>query len=173
MEEHEQALELEGRHFSELQLAPKAMNHHHQYFGYPMDELKLSEGFSTVTCNHYYYYVIYLYTKSSFVYPSCFFPFSPFDASARAEQSEFQSADGFNYLLDVLNNGSTTDDNVRHINTNYNDQERYAKLCFSIKSFHKTSRKPCLSVFCFLLSVFIFWKSHFTCLPNSFWDFFF
>ncbi|GMP53713.1 hypothetical protein CsSME_00019100 [Camellia sinensis var. sinensis] len=85
MEEHEQALELEGRHFSELQLAPKAMNHHHQYFGYPMDELKLSE--------------------------------------ARAEQSEFQSADGFNYLLDVLNNGSTTDDNVRHINTNYNDQE--------------------------------------------------
>ncbi|GMP56064.1 hypothetical protein CsSME_00020679 [Camellia sinensis var. sinensis] len=61
------------------------MNHHHQYFGYPMDELKLSE--------------------------------------ARAEQSEFQSADGFNYLLDVLNNGSTTDDNVRHINTNYNDQE--------------------------------------------------
>ncbi|KAL7216408.1 hypothetical protein ACSBR1_028364 [Camellia fascicularis] len=86
MEEH-QALELERRHLSELQLVPKAISHHQQYFGYSMDEFKLSE--------------------------------------ARAEQTEFPSADGFNYLLDVLNNGSN--ENVRRINTKYNDQERYMK----------------------------------------------
>lgn len=82
MEEH-QALELERRHLSELQLVPKAISHHQQYFGYSMDEFKLSE--------------------------------------VRAEQTEFPSADGFNYLLDVLNNGSNK--NVRRINTKHNDQE--------------------------------------------------
>lgn len=37
----------------------------------------------------------------------------------------FPLAEQFNYLLDVLNNGSTSDENVRRINTKYNDQERY------------------------------------------------
>lgn len=81
MEEHEQALEFERRHLSELQLTPKHLSHH-PYFGYSMNELKLSE-----------------------------------------EQAEFPSAERFNYLLDVLNNGSTSEDKVRHINTNCNDQD--------------------------------------------------
>nr|DAD23607.1 TPA_asm: hypothetical protein HUJ06_025070 [Nelumbo nucifera] len=80
MEEHEQALELERRRLTELQLAPKALSHQ-PYFGY-MDELKLSE-----------------------------------------DHNDFPSADRFNYLLDVLNNGSTSDDKTRHTGTNYSDQE--------------------------------------------------
>ncbi|KAL5794291.1 hypothetical protein ACOSP7_002885 [Xanthoceras sorbifolium] len=85
MEEHEQAIELERRRFSEMQLASKPLTHHNSYFGYSMDELKFSE--------------------------------------ARADQAEFPSAERFNYLLDVLNNGSTSDDKIRHITTNYNDQD--------------------------------------------------
>ncbi|KAK9924357.1 hypothetical protein M0R45_032730 [Rubus argutus] len=42
---------------------------------------------------------------------------------AHAEQAEFPSAKEFNYLLDVLNNGSTSEDKIRHINTNYNDHQ--------------------------------------------------
>uniref|UniRef100_A0A5B7C8Q2 Zinc finger CCCH domain-containing protein 18 n=1 Tax=Davidia involucrata TaxID=16924 RepID=A0A5B7C8Q2_DAVIN len=42
-------------------------------------------------------------------------------SEVRAEQAEFPSAEGFNYLLDVLNNGSTSKDKVRHTSTNYND----------------------------------------------------
>ncbi|XP_062152648.1 zinc finger CCCH domain-containing protein 18 isoform X3 [Alnus glutinosa] len=86
IEGHEQqALELESRLLSELKLASKPLSHH-SYFGYSMDELKLSE--------------------------------------ACAEQAEFPSAEQFNYLLDVLNNGSASEDNRRHINTNYIDQDR-------------------------------------------------
>ncbi|KAM7498418.1 hypothetical protein LguiA_022832 [Lonicera macranthoides] len=44
-------------------------------------------------------------------------------SEAQAEQVAFPSAEQFNYLLDVLNNGSTSDENVRRINTRYNDQE--------------------------------------------------
>ncbi|OVA15105.1 RNA recognition motif domain [Macleaya cordata] len=44
-------------------------------------------------------------------------------AEACADHNEFPSADRFSYLLDVLNNGSTSDDKARHSNTNYNDQE--------------------------------------------------
>lgn len=43
IEEHEQALELEWGHLSELQLTPKPLSRH-PYFGYSMDELKFSEG---------------------------------------------------------------------------------------------------------------------------------
>ncbi|KAJ4822704.1 hypothetical protein Tsubulata_036705 [Turnera subulata] len=43
MEEHEHTLEFERRHLAELQLTPKPLNHQ-AYFGYSMDELKLSEG---------------------------------------------------------------------------------------------------------------------------------
>lgn len=46
MEEY-QALELDRKHFSDMQLVPKAKNHH-QYFGCSMDELKLPEGFETI-----------------------------------------------------------------------------------------------------------------------------
>ncbi|KAH9745222.1 zinc finger CCCH domain-containing protein 18 [Citrus sinensis] len=81
MEEHEQAIELERRRLSEMQLACKPMNHH-SYFGYSMDELQVSE-----------------------------------------EQGDFPSAERFNYLLDVLNNGSTSEDQVSHISTHYNDQD--------------------------------------------------
>ncbi|XP_059661199.1 zinc finger CCCH domain-containing protein 18-like isoform X3 [Cornus florida] len=45
-------------------------------------------------------------------------------SEARAEQAEFRSADRFSYLLDVLNNGSS-DDKIRHISTNYNDQDSH------------------------------------------------
>ncbi|KAE8075526.1 hypothetical protein FH972_014234 [Carpinus fangiana] len=76
----QQALELESRRLSELQLTSKPLSHH-SYFGYSMDGLKLSE------------------------------------------EAEFPSAEHFNYLLNVLNNGSTSEDKRRHINTNYNDQD--------------------------------------------------
>jgi hypothetical protein len=39
----QQALELESRRLSELQLTSKPLSHH-SYFGYSMDGLKLSEG---------------------------------------------------------------------------------------------------------------------------------
>lgn len=43
---------------------------------------------------------------------------------AGAEQAEFPSAERFSYLLDVLNNGSSTsEDKVRHISTHCNEQE--------------------------------------------------
>ncbi|XP_021887115.1 zinc finger CCCH domain-containing protein 18 isoform X2 [Carica papaya] len=84
-EEHEQALELERRRFSELQFTPKPMPPPHSYFGYSMDELKVPD--------------------------------------ACAEQNEFPSAERFNYLLDVLNTGSTSEDRVRRVSTRYIDQE--------------------------------------------------
>ncbi|PQQ06153.1 zinc finger CCCH domain-containing protein 18 isoform X1 [Prunus yedoensis var. nudiflora] len=40
-----------------------------------------------------------------------------------AEQAEFPSAKEFTYLLDVLNNGSTSEGKIGHINGNYNDQD--------------------------------------------------
>lgn len=43
MEEHEQALELETRRLAELQLAQQFPGNQ-PYFGYCMDELKVSEG---------------------------------------------------------------------------------------------------------------------------------
>ncbi|KAJ4730202.1 zinc finger CCCH domain-containing protein 18 [Melia azedarach] len=89
LEEQEQVVQLERRRFSEMQLAPKPLNNH-SYFGYSMDELKLSE--------------------------------------AGAEQAEFPSAVRFNYLLDVLNNGSTSEEKVRHISTHYNDQDSQGGL---------------------------------------------
>ncbi|GAV78368.1 OST-HTH domain-containing protein/RRM_6 domain-containing protein [Cephalotus follicularis] len=84
MDEHEQALELERRRLSELELAHKHVSHH-SYFGYSMDELKLAE--------------------------------------CHADQADFPSAERFNYLLDVLNNGSTSEESVRHININYSEQD--------------------------------------------------
>ncbi|KAA8526592.1 hypothetical protein F0562_008205 [Nyssa sinensis] len=54
-----------------------------------------------------------------------YFGYSMDDAKfsgAHAEQAEFASAERFNCLLNVLNNGSTSKDKVRHIGTNYSDQ---------------------------------------------------
>lgn len=48
------------------------------------------------------------------------------------EQQELPSAGRFNYLLDVLNNGSgTTEETIRNIETKFNDQERYSEFLFS------------------------------------------
>ncbi|KAK1396156.1 zinc finger CCCH domain-containing protein 18-like [Heracleum sosnowskyi] len=45
-------------------------------------------------------------------------------SEAHEEQPDFPSAERFNYLLDVLNNGSgTTEETIKHIETKYNDQE--------------------------------------------------
>ncbi|XP_048435222.1 zinc finger CCCH domain-containing protein 18 isoform X2 [Pyrus x bretschneideri] len=42
---------------------------------------------------------------------------------AHVEQAEFPSTMEFDCFLDVLNIGSTSDDKISHINTNYNDQD--------------------------------------------------
>ncbi|XP_048327362.1 zinc finger CCCH domain-containing protein 18 [Ziziphus jujuba] len=42
---------------------------------------------------------------------------------ASAEQADFPSAERFNYLMDVFNNGSSSEDKLWHINTNYKDQD--------------------------------------------------
>ncbi|XP_039054201.1 zinc finger CCCH domain-containing protein 18-like isoform X2 [Hibiscus syriacus] len=86
LDDREQALEFERRHFSELQLAPKQYMTNQFYFGYSMDELKHTD--------------------------------------ACADQAaDFQTYERFNYLLDVLNTGSTSEDKVNHISPNYNDQD--------------------------------------------------
>lgn len=116
MEEHEQALEFERRRMSEMQLTPKPLNHRHSYFGDSMDELKFSEG-------------IYISWKLFLLFPGISLLVAlilhsdiiHYNSLAHAEQSEFPSAERFNYLLDVLNNGSTSEDNLRHISTNFNE----------------------------------------------------
>ncbi|MBA0617860.1 hypothetical protein Godav_027274 [Gossypium davidsonii] len=46
------------------------------------------------------------------------------DVVACADQAvDFPTAERFNYLLDVLNTGSTSEEKVKHISTNYNDQD--------------------------------------------------
>lgn len=42
-----------------------------------------------------------------------------------ADNFNFPSVECFNYLFDVLNSGSTSDDKHKHIDTNYTDHERY------------------------------------------------
>ncbi|XVF71745.1 hypothetical protein PTKIN_Ptkin12aG0064300 [Pterospermum kingtungense] len=44
-------------------------------------------------------------------------------AAVYAEQANFPSAERFNYLLDVLNTGSTSEEKVRNISANYNDHQ--------------------------------------------------
>ncbi|KAK8588536.1 hypothetical protein V6N12_022968 [Hibiscus sabdariffa] len=83
IDDREQALEFERRHFSELQLAPKQHMTNQFYFGYSMDELKHADD----------------------------------------QAADFPTYKRFNYLLDVLNTGSTSEDKVKHISTNYNDQD--------------------------------------------------
>ncbi|XP_038714343.1 zinc finger CCCH domain-containing protein 18-like isoform X2 [Tripterygium wilfordii] len=78
MDEHEHVLEVERRRLSDLQLAPNSLNHQ-SYFGYSMDEWRLSE--------------------------------------------DFPSAERLNYLLDVLNTGSNSEDKVRPFSSSYNDPD--------------------------------------------------
>ncbi|KAJ7960258.1 zinc finger CCCH domain-containing protein 18 [Quillaja saponaria] len=52
-----------------------------------------------------------------------YFDFSLDELKLAEEQVEFPSAERFNYLLNVLNNGSTSDDKIRHIKTYYNEQD--------------------------------------------------
>lgn len=73
IEEHEEALELERRRFSELQLASKHLNHNQLYLGY--------------------------------------------------SEEAVPSAEHFDYVFDGINIGSTSEDRVRHMSDNYNDQE--------------------------------------------------
>ncbi|KAF2292401.1 hypothetical protein GH714_021939 [Hevea brasiliensis] len=47
-------------------------------------------------------------------------------SEAPAEQAEFPSAERFNYFLDVLNNGSSSEEKLKHTSTNYGDQDRKA-----------------------------------------------
>ncbi|XP_077221955.1 zinc finger CCCH domain-containing protein 18-like isoform X2 [Tasmannia lanceolata] len=57
-------------------------------------------------------------------HPYLSYPMDDFKLSeVRADHNEFSSTDRFNYLRDVLNNGSTSDDKARHTSTNYSDQE--------------------------------------------------
>ncbi|KAI3947161.1 hypothetical protein MKW92_031739 [Papaver armeniacum] len=44
------------------------------------------------------------------------------------DHNDFQSANRFGYMLDMLQNGSTSDDNARHPNNNYTDQESQGGL---------------------------------------------
>lgn len=55
-----------------------------------------------------------------------------------ADNSNFPSAECFNYLLDALNNGSTTDDKPMNTGNNYTDQERYELLLLleGLQSYH-------------------------------------
>ncbi|XP_039010361.1 zinc finger CCCH domain-containing protein 18-like isoform X2 [Hibiscus syriacus] len=86
IDDHEQALEFERRHFSELQLAPKQYMTNQFYFGCSMDVLKHTDA-------------------------------------GTDQAADFQTYERFNSLLDVLNTGSTREDKVNHISTNYNDQD--------------------------------------------------
>ncbi|XP_016467368.1 zinc finger CCCH domain-containing protein 18 isoform X2 [Nicotiana tabacum] len=43
--------------------------------------------------------------------------------TCRSEKLEFPSAESFNYLLDVYNNGSTSEDKARHVKMSHCDQE--------------------------------------------------
>ena len=57
MEQQERALELETRRLSAIQLAGKPVNNQ-PFFGYSMDELKVSEGLSSP--NYIYFFTCYL-----------------------------------------------------------------------------------------------------------------
>ncbi|XP_052179182.1 zinc finger CCCH domain-containing protein 18 isoform X2 [Diospyros lotus] len=50
-------------------------------------------------------------------------PLNELNLSEDQEQTEFPSPEHFNYLLDVLNSGSTTDEKLRNVKTRYNDQD--------------------------------------------------
>ncbi|XVF31896.1 hypothetical protein REPUB_Repub17cG0034100 [Reevesia pubescens] len=51
-----------------------------------------------------------------------YFGYSMDELKHTDEQADFPSAERFNYLLDVLNTGSTSEEKVRRISTNYSDQ---------------------------------------------------
>ncbi|CAN4110162.1 unnamed protein product [Withania somnifera] len=45
-------------------------------------------------------------------------------SEGNSEQLEFSSAEGFSYMLDVWNSGSTSEDETRHVEMNHSDQEK-------------------------------------------------
>ncbi|XP_070008807.1 zinc finger CCCH domain-containing protein 18 isoform X4 [Nicotiana tabacum] len=57
----------------------------------------------------------------------------------RSEQLEFPSAESFNYLLDVYNNGSTSEDKARHVKTSHCDQERSRVRAVETTSYRNAS----------------------------------
>lgn len=124
LEEHEQALELEKRRLSELEIAAAKPLSHHSYFGYSLDELKRFEGLIKIIKINEHNVIFFFFSYFSHYFKPPPINYFSFSYLAHVEQMEFPSAERFNYLLDVLNNGSTSDDKVRHINTKYNDQER-------------------------------------------------
>ncbi|XAR67386.1 hypothetical protein NMG60_11002124 [Bertholletia excelsa] len=97
LEDPELALDLHTRRLSELQLAEKSLANHSC-----LSELQLAKK---TLANH-----------------SCF-GYSLDELKASEAHSKFSSAEGFNYLLDVLNSGSTSDDNPKHEESNHIDQE--------------------------------------------------
>lgn len=68
---------------------------------------------------------------------------------ANPEQVDIQASERFNYFLDVLNNGSTSGDKIRHIKTNSRDQDRYNRMLY----LHYQS--PILHHFVSLVFIFI------------------
>lgn len=54
MEQHERALELETRRLSGMNLAGKPVNNQ-PFFGYSMDELKVSEGLLLTYCLFFFF----------------------------------------------------------------------------------------------------------------------
>jgi hypothetical protein len=131
MEEQEQALELERRHLAELQLARKQPAGQ-TYFGYSMDDLKVSNGILFYQFVCFSFVLIFIGWFACFSFYIFFFRIMVFlvliliQIIAYADPLNFPSAERFNYLLDVLNSGSAGDDSKPgHTDTSYSDQERY------------------------------------------------
>ncbi|KAK1581399.1 hypothetical protein Q3G72_005680 [Acer saccharum] len=53
------------------------------------------------------------------------FGYSLNDLKVSEDHLKFPSTEHFNYLLDVLNNGSTNDDKVGHVENKFTNQESY------------------------------------------------
>ncbi|TXG67876.1 hypothetical protein EZV62_009151 [Acer yangbiense] len=56
------------------------------------------------------------------------FGYSLNDLKVSEDHLKFPSTEHFNYLLDVLNNGSTNNDKVGHVENKYTNQERLVKI---------------------------------------------
>ena len=69
---------------------------------------------SLLKINHVFFFFLIYFFDSIFC--------AAMEAAVHAEQADFLSAERLNYLLEVLNNGSTSED--RSSSTNYNEQER-------------------------------------------------
>lgn len=130
--DNEEGFKLDRRRFSEMNLTAKPLSHR-PYYGYSMDELKLPEGrfdashFQS-TYNNFSIWFVFLAIFRPFILPwPNFHTISHFifGAVARTEQAKFPYAERFSYLLDVLNNASTSEEKeLVHISTKCNEQDR-------------------------------------------------